>query len=103
MNENNELQLEETTDESLTTSEELNNTPETALEEPMEDISAMIAEAEERGYLRGRNEIIEQMMHQPPLFANQARMSLQQEHSTHSDEDDPTRDFLAHIRPQVWD
>ena len=103
MNENNELQLEEALEESLTTSEELNNTPETVLEEPMEDISAMIAEAEERGYLRGRNEVMEQMMQQPPLFSNQARINLQQERTTPYDEDDPVRDFLAHIRPQVWD
>lgn len=103
MNENNELQLEKVLEESLTTSEELNNTPETVLEDHMEDISAMISEAEERGYLRGRNEVIEQMMQQPPLFSNQARINLQQERTTPYDEDDPTRDFLAHIRPQVWD
>lgn len=68
-----------------------------------EEIAALIAEAEERGYLRGRNEMIEQMMQEPPLFSNPARHKGYAPTASSASEPDPARDFLAHIRPQVWD
>lgn len=40
-------------------------------EEPAPDYEALIAEAEQRGYLRGRNERIEELMAEPAPFARQ--------------------------------
>lgn len=40
-----------------------------------DDIEARIAEAENRGYLRGRNERIAELMRQPALFERQASPS----------------------------
>ena len=64
------------------------------------EVAAMVAEAEARGYLRGRNEVISQMMREPPLFANQA---MRERAPARSEESDASAEFLAHIRPQVWD
>ena len=68
-----------------------------------EEIAAMVAEAEQRGYLRGRNEIIGQMMREPSLFSNPVRVRIDESAENRSDSADPARDFLTHIRPQVWD
>ena len=67
------------------------------------EIAAMVAEAEQRGYLRGRNEIIGQMMREPSLFSNPVRVRIDESVENRSDSADPARDFLTHIRPQVWD
>lgn len=50
------------------------------------DMAALIAEAEHRGYIRGRNEQIDQLN----LEASQS-------------DDDSCPSFLAHIRPCFWD
>lgn len=60
-----------------------------------------LAAAEQRGYLRGRNEAIARMMEEPQLFADLARMERPDGKGQHKA--DATEDFLTHIRPQVWD
>lgn len=55
------------------------------------DIGRMIREAEERGYLRGRNELIEETLMRPTTVPNQNDTA----------ESCPT--FLAHLRPGFWD
>lgn len=58
------------------------------------EISRLIAEAEQRGYLRGRNEQIEAtVMKQPDATCNPQRDSA----------DDCYPGFLSHIRPDFWD
>lgn len=61
------------------------------------EMRRLIEEAEQRGYLRGRNERIEQEVMQP-LDTPAARSD--------NDEDDDAQavpSFLTHIRPSFWD
>lgn len=67
-----------------------------------DDIGRMLAEAEQRGYLRGRNERAEAMINRPLLFENPRRTA------TAPDADPPAADgltegFLTGLRPGVWD
>lgn len=62
------------------------------------DIEALLAEAEQRGYLRGRNEAIEASMHTPALLEN-SRLTRARE----LEAPDPASLFLSRIRPGVWD
>lgn len=62
------------------------------------DIEALLAEAEQRGYLRGRNEAIEASMRTPALLEN-SRLTR----ARALEEPDPASLFLSRIRPGVWD
>ena len=62
------------------------------------DIEALLAEAEQRGYLRGRNEAIEASMHTPALLEN-GRLTR----ARALEAPDPASLFLSRIRPGVWD
>ncbi len=62
------------------------------------DIEALLAEAEQRGYLRGRNEAIEASMHTPALLEN-SRLTR----ARALEAPDPASLFLSRIRPGVWD
>ena len=62
-------------------------------------IEARLAEAEERGYLRGRNEAIDQWMQQPALYDNPLRQPQPQRQTSESLADG----FLSAIRPSIWD
>ena len=62
------------------------------------DIEALLAEAEQRGYLRGRNEAIEASMHTPALLEN-SRLTR----ARALEAPDPASLFLSLIRPGVWD
>ncbi len=62
------------------------------------DIEALLAEAEQRGYLRGRNEAIEASMHTPALLEN-SRLTR----ARALEVPDPASLFLSRIRPGVWD
>ena len=62
------------------------------------DIEALLAEAEQRGYLRGRNEAIEASMHTPALLEN-SRLTR----ARALEDPDPASLFLSRIRPGVWD
>lgn len=58
------------------------------------DLSRLIAEAEQRGYLRGRNEQIEATVMKQPDDLCAAPSAGQ---------DDCYPGFLSHIRPDFWD
>ena len=62
------------------------------------DIEALLAEAEQRGYLRGRNEALEASMHTPALLEN-SRLTR----ARALEAPDPASLFLSRIRPGVWD
>lgn len=63
-------------------------------------IEALIAEAEQRGYLRARNEMAAKAMEQPALLADPLR-------STHANtpvnDTDLAAGFLARLPRGVWD
>lgn len=61
-----------------------------------DDIAAKLAEAEQRGYLRGRNEAVKLAMDSPALW----QVAGSEISPTPSDSDTA---FLRHIRPSVWD
>ncbi len=62
------------------------------------DIDRLVAEAEQRGYLRGRNEAISEAMTTRPLWEN-SRLS----EARALEQPDPASLFLSRIRPDVWD
>ncbi|MBQ7041871.1 MAG: hypothetical protein IJN66_04095 [Muribaculaceae bacterium] len=61
------------------------------------DIATLIAEAEERGYLRGRNEKIAMEMRSPSLWETMREPDDKPEHEK------PQPLILNHLRPSVWD
>ncbi len=73
---------------------------EPAGEETAVDIDALVAEAEQRGYLRGRNERISEELDAPALYGIPGR-----DDAAKSQEEDPNNPcgFLSYIRPSVWD
>ena len=97
--EKTEIRTDETPSPEKTEPEEcasLSVNPPEATPEP--DIDRLIAEAERRGYLRGRNEAIEESMTTPALWENTrltAARALEQP--------DPASLFLSRVRPDVWD
>lgn len=64
---------------------------------PQPDIATLIAEAEERGYLRGRNEKIAMEMRSPALW------ETMREPDNKPDHEKPQPLILNHLRPSVWD
>lgn len=63
---------------------------------PPSDLEAMLAEAEHRGYLRGRNEQITLAMQAPALWHEGPAMQ--------PDSDaEPQPAILANMRPSIWD
>ncbi len=73
-------------------------TPASGIDET--EVARLVAEAEERGYLRGRNEAIAERMEQPALWENTAGQP-----STADDDRDADYAslFLSELRPGVWD
>lgn len=67
-----------------------------------DDIGRMLAEAEQRGYLRGRNERAEAMINRPLLFENPRRTEPAPDADRPSAEG-LTEGFLTGLRPGVWD
>ena len=63
-----------------------------------DEVNRLVAEAEARGYLRGRNETAAESMHTPQLWENPRRTVMEQEC-----EPDPASGFLSKLRPGVWD
>ena len=61
---------------------------------PAVNTDSLVKEAEERGYVRGRNEVIKQQMDQPQVW-----QMPQTEQATAS----PQPEILAHLRRSVWD
>lgn len=68
------------------------------------DLRTLIAEAEQRGYLRGRNERIEAEIMTPadPYFGLPSGAAAP-DPSDDVDDDDSCPGFLAHLRPGFWD
>ena len=64
---------------------------------PEADLATRLAEAEQRGYLRGRNEAVQLAMERPAMW-QVAGSQLCAEPPTESD-----AAFLRHIRPSIWD
>lgn len=71
--------------------------------EPEQDLNQLIAEAEQRGYLRGLNEKLSGQLHQPALYADLAREKTDRPAEDTADCDSLTSRFLSNIRPGVWD
>lgn len=65
------------------------------------DIDALIASAEERGYLRGKNEILQQWLQQPAMLQNLATTKSESRHDEAPS--DPADSFLCDLRPGIWD
>lgn len=61
------------------------------------EIEALVAQAEERGYLRGRNESIERLMHQPGILE---REPWRRETSGQTDSEPM---ILNNLRVSIWD
>lgn len=62
------------------------------------DLETLLAEAEQRGYLRGRNEAAAEMMARPAMWQPVAPTASPAEHLTVA-----TESFLSGLRPGVWD
>lgn len=60
------------------------------------ELQRLLAEAEQRGYMRGRNEAIEHLMQAPALFESATTPAAD---STSN----PADGFLSGLRPGVWD
>lgn len=87
----------------------VDSTPESAQDAPepsvpapdvveRQEVNRLVAEAEARGYLRGRNELAEISMNSPGLWENPRRTAMDRE-----TDPDPACGFLSKIRPGVWD
>lgn len=63
-----------------------------------EEISQMVADAEQRGYLRARNEMAESFMSRPALFENPLRR-----HDTPETARSLAENFLSELPRGVWD
>lgn len=61
---------------------------------PDSDLARMLEEAEQRGYMRGRNERIEEIV-MKPLYDD--------DYGDDSNDDDSCPGFLTHLRPGFWD
>lgn len=82
--------------------ESAQDAPEPAVPAPdvveRQEVNRLVAEAEARGYLRGRNELAEISMNTPGLWENPRRTAMDRE-----TDPDPAYGFLSKIRPGVWD
>ncbi len=73
---------------------------------PAPSAEELIAEAEQRGYLRGRNEALAESLSRPAMMAEpgvgpEAASAPAAPSSPLTD--DLSSSFLSHIRPSVWD
>lgn len=87
--------------------------PDPAPAPEMPDVERLIAEAEQRGYLRGRNEVLRQRLTDSPLLA-EAGVGPHEPPRSPAEEpaapatgaevaDEMSSRFLSRIRPSVWD
>lgn len=68
--------------------------PPTAAQSDADDMARLIEEAEQRGYIRGRNERIEEIVIKP----------LEPDGDPKADgDDDSCPEFLSRLRPGFWD
>lgn len=64
---------------------------------PDPDIQRLIDEAEQRGYIRGRNESIDS------IISKHFDDGISSDSDSCADPSEPCPSFLAHIRPGFWD
>lgn len=84
-------------EQSQTPSDQQPDSPQDDTRPDADEIERMIAEAEQRGYLRGRNEQIEELLMRPDSD------SMPDEFCALDVNDDSCPGFLANIRPDFWD
>ncbi len=65
--------------------------------ESTRSLTKLLAEAEQRGYLRGRNEAAEEMMNRPTMWQPLEAQSAGHRIAAAADS------FLSGLRPGVWD
>lgn len=65
---------------------------------PQAEVNRLVAEAEARGYLRGRNESAAESLDTPRLWENPRRTEMERECASGLADE-----FLARLRPGVWD
>jgi len=69
-----------------------------------EKIAKLVAEAEQRGYMRGLNERMSEQMNQPRLYEDLARRPAAPAGGNYAADEDPlTSGFLSAVRANVWD
>ncbi len=69
-----------------------------------ERIAKLVAEAEQRGYMRGLNERLTEQMNRPGLYEDLARRAAGPSGNNPAPTDDPlTSGFLSAVRASVWD
>ena len=61
------------------------------------DFEAAIAEAEQRGYLRGRNERIEELMQRPGIMERPGTTEINRADTKGE------QGFLSHLKVSIWD
>lgn len=86
--------------------EAIENTEVTQPTETAPSTETLIAEAEQRGYLRGRNEALAESLNRPAMMAEPGVGAT--EAAAPASESQPLTDdlssaFLSRIRPSVWD
>ncbi len=84
----------------------IENTEATRAAEATPSTEELIAEAERRGYLRGRNEALAESLNRPAMMAEPGVGTT--EATAPATESQPLTDdlssaFLSRIRPSVWD
>ena len=84
---NEEIQLDQAQD---------NDSAEAAATEATADVEALIAEAEQRGYMRGRKERIEELMGEPGLLEPESRGAA-------CGEEPDGVEILRNRRVSIWD
>lgn len=62
----------------------------------LDEWEAELAQAEQKGYLRGRNSRITELSARPGIFENATVDTIEQRLASDSS-------FLAHRRPSIWD
>lgn len=93
----------ETPSDNAATNEENETSEDTViLQQPTDEgaapnIECAIAEAEQRGYLRGRNERIEELMQRPGILERPDNGEI------HSAETKADNGFLSHLKISIWD
>lgn len=96
----NEVKEKSAVAESVAENQPEENDKDEASSMSREEIATLIAEAEQRGYLRGRNEAVSLAMNETSVWSMAGSDSGGKRQQSSSESDTA---FLRHIRPSVWD
>ncbi|MBP3889944.1 MAG: hypothetical protein J6D01_01910, partial [Muribaculaceae bacterium] len=69
----------------------------------LEEMARAVAEAEQRGYMRGRNEAMSQPMRRNGIWEQPHRQEEMEPVSEGADDADDDLVLLRQIRPSIWD